>query len=315
MSSVYLCGFMGCGKSRIGRMLSATTGMPLVDLDAVIVEKEGMSIPDIFAQYGEPHFRSLEAKYIRELSDNYVVATGGGALINDSTAEYAKKSGLTVYINTSFEVCYNRIKNDKNRPLVVKNTKEQLEQLYNTRAPIYRRNSMCMVNGDTKDYIICGEIAKLLAYYEKHGTIGSTAKANDFSDIKLIGKTQHLRLLDILESRTSVIEYVMICGENAEDSLLNIAGPFLIRKEKTSSWLGTVSGDPKPVKYIFRADKAIFDHLRSCEAFFINNGDDIIHTDFGINDIAFRDDKGEALFFTTTHEGTATISTAIKDKI
>ena len=171
MSSVYLCGFMGCGKSRIGRMLSASTGMPLVDLDAVIVENEGMSIPDIFAQYGEPHFRSLEAKYIRELSDNYIVATGGGALINDSTAEFARSSGLTVYINTSFEVCYNRIKNDKNRPLVVNNTKEQLEQLYNTRAPIYRRNSMCMVNGDTRDYIICNEIAKLLAYYDVHGTI------------------------------------------------------------------------------------------------------------------------------------------------
>ncbi len=171
MSSVYLCGFMGCGKSHIGRMLAAVTGRQFVDLDRVIVEREGMSIPDIFAQYGEPHFRTLEAKYIRELSDGYIVATGGGALINDSTAEFAKQSGLSVYINTSFHNCYQRIKNDTNRPLVVNNTKEQLEELYNTRAVIYKRNSMCMVNGNTKDFIIRGEIKKLLEYYEEHGTI------------------------------------------------------------------------------------------------------------------------------------------------
>ncbi len=171
MNSIYLCGFMGCGKSHIGRMLARMTGRTLVDLDAVIVEREGMSIPDIFAQYGEPHFRELEAKYIRELSDGYIVATGGGALINDSTAEFARKSGLSVYINTSFQNCYMRIKNDKNRPLVVNNTKEQLEELYNKRSEIYKRNSMCMVNGNARDIIICTEIIKLAKYFEEHGTI------------------------------------------------------------------------------------------------------------------------------------------------
>lgn len=171
MSSIYLCGFMGCGKSHIGRMLARSMGRTLVDLDRVIVEREGMSIPDIFAQYGEPHFRGLEAKYIRELSDGYIVATGGGALINDSTAEFARQSGLSVYINTSFESCYARIKNDANRPLAVKSTKEQLRELYDARAEIYRRNSMCMVNGNTTDSIICKEIEKLAKYYEEHGTI------------------------------------------------------------------------------------------------------------------------------------------------
>lgn len=171
MSSVYLCGFMGCGKSHIGRMLARITDKKLVDLDAVIVEREGMSIPDIFAQFGEPHFRELEAKYIRELSDGYIVATGGGALINDSTAEFARQSGLSVYINTSFENCYMRIKDDTNRPLVVKNTKEQLEELYNKRSEIYKRNSMCMVNGNARDTVICSEIIKLVKYYEEHGTI------------------------------------------------------------------------------------------------------------------------------------------------
>lgn len=170
-ASVYLCGFMGCGKSHIGRMLSAQLERELVDLDRVIVDREGMSIPDIFAQFGEPHFRGLEAKYIRELSGGYIVATGGGALINDETAEFARQSGLSVYINASFETCYERIKNDINRPLVVNNTPEQLRQLYDARSEIYRRNSMAMVNGDARDTIICGEIAKLVDYFEKNGHI------------------------------------------------------------------------------------------------------------------------------------------------
>ncbi len=171
MSSVYLCGFMGCGKSHIGRMTARATGRSFVDLDRIIVEREGMAIPEIFEKYGEPHFRALEAQYIRELSDGYVIATGGGALINDSTAEYARQSGLTVYINTAFELCYQRIKNDKNRPLAVKNTKEQLMELYSARDKIYRRNSMCMVNGSTRDFIIRDEIIKLMNYFEKNGKI------------------------------------------------------------------------------------------------------------------------------------------------
>jgi shikimate kinase len=97
MSSIYLCGFMGCGKSHIGRMLARFTDRKLVDLDAVIVEREGMSIPDIFAQYGEPHFRELEAKYIRELSDGYIVATGGGALINDSGVTLDKAGSFQLF--------------------------------------------------------------------------------------------------------------------------------------------------------------------------------------------------------------------------
>lgn len=171
MSTVYLCGFMGCGKSHVGRQLAAALKREFIDLDRYIVNAEHMTIPLIFEKYGEPHFRGLEAKYIRELSDNKVVATGGGALINDETAEYARQSGLSVYINTSFDVCYERIKGDANRPLAVNSTRSQLNELYNTRAVIYRRNSMCMVNGCAADSVIVEEIMKLTRYFEEHGRI------------------------------------------------------------------------------------------------------------------------------------------------
>lgn len=165
-TSVYLCGFMGCGKSHIGRMLAAQMGRELIDLDKYIVAMEKLSIPEIFDKFGEPHFRRLEAKYIRELSGGKIVATGGGALINDETARFARESGVSVYINTSFEICYRRIKGDANRPLVVNNTPEQLEELYNKRAEIYRKNATYMVNGNTRDTIIAEEIKKLVNFVE-----------------------------------------------------------------------------------------------------------------------------------------------------
>lgn len=168
MSSVYLCGFMGCGKSHVGRQLAAALKRDFVDLDRYIVNAERMSIPEIFEKFGEPHFRALEAKYIRELANDNIVATGGGALINDETAEYARKSGISVYINTSFEICYNRIKSDTNRPLVMQNTKEQLLELYEKRSAVYRRNSMYMVNGNAADSVIAEEIAKLVRYSENN---------------------------------------------------------------------------------------------------------------------------------------------------
>lgn len=167
--SVYLCGFMGCGKSHIGRMTAKRLEMKFIDLDRYIVNAEGLTIPEIFDKFGEPHFRALEAKYIRELAQGCVVATGGGALINDETARYARENGVSVYINTDFELCYQRINGDKNRPLVVKNTKEQLRELYETRSVIYKRNSTFMVNGNARDRIIADEVAKLVVYASKNG--------------------------------------------------------------------------------------------------------------------------------------------------
>ncbi len=169
--SLYLCGFMGCGKSHIGRMTAEKLERRYVDLDKYIVYKEKMTIPEIFRVYGERRFREMEKHYIKELSGGNVVATGGGALINDATAEYAKQSGIIIYINTAFEVCYPRIKNDKGRPLVVNNTEEELKKLYDYRAKIYRKNCTYMVNGNTLDRTIASEIVKLVRYRESKSEV------------------------------------------------------------------------------------------------------------------------------------------------
>ncbi len=138
---IYLCGFMGCGKSRVGRELARKCGMKFADLDNYIVEHEKMSIPEIFEKFGEPHFRELEAKYIAEMPDNSVVALGGGAMINDNTAKTARENGKVIFLDADFETCYGRIKDDKNRPLAYNNPKEKVKELYDFRRPIYTERS------------------------------------------------------------------------------------------------------------------------------------------------------------------------------
>ena len=145
---IYLCGFMGCGKSRIGRELAKKTGMRFADLDAYIVEHEKMPIPEIFERFGEPHFRELEAKYIREMPDNSVVALGGGAIINENTAKTAKQTGKVVFLDADFETCYGRIKNDSNRPLAYNNPKEKVRELFDTRRPIYTERADIITDAD-----------------------------------------------------------------------------------------------------------------------------------------------------------------------
>ena len=155
MKTVYLCGFMGCGKSFLGKRLAKKLNVPFTDLDDYIVKKEGRSIPEIFAADGEPYFRKVEAQCIRELSGGGVVATGGGALLNPETAAFANETGDTVFLDVSFSACYGRIKNDTNRPLVVNNTREQLNELYNKRRVIYRKHARYTVKagGDAQPII------------------------------------------------------------------------------------------------------------------------------------------------------------------
>ncbi len=146
--TIFLCGFMGCGKTTVGEILAKKLGLPLIDTDAYIVEQAGKSIPDIFAQDGEPHFRKLEAEAVRTLcTRNAVISCGGGAMLNPDSAAYARKSGAVVLLDESFDTCYGRIQGDTNRPIVQRSTKEELHQLFDQRAGVYRAHASHAVPG------------------------------------------------------------------------------------------------------------------------------------------------------------------------
>lgn len=159
--TIYLCGFMGCGKSTVGALLAQKSGLKFTDLDDYIEEKEQMSIPEIFAQKGEGYFREREAQAVKELSaENTVVACGGGTIINDNSARIARENGTVFFLDIPFDVCYDRIKDDTHRPLVANNTKEQLFEIFSKRHDIYQKNSSVTVNADSTPVLICEEILK-----------------------------------------------------------------------------------------------------------------------------------------------------------
>lgn len=162
--TIFLCGFMGCGKSTVGQILAKKSGCGFCDTDELIVKNEGMTIPEIFSQKGEPYFRTVEAETVKSLcGKNTVVACGGGAMQNSDTAEAVKNNGgVIVYLNVPFEVCYDRIKDDTNRPIVVNNTKEQLEEIYNNRRDIYMKNSTIMVEAVGSPTEIAGSIIDII---------------------------------------------------------------------------------------------------------------------------------------------------------
>ncbi|WP_332646723.1 shikimate kinase [Lysinibacillus sp. 54212] len=139
MRKIYLVGFMGCGKSAIGRRLSYFLKMPYYDMDREIVRQQGMSIPEIFDKYGEARFREIETEFLTTFRNEIcIIATGGGVAMNEENRKIMRRTGLVFFLDASFEDIYTRIKNDLNRPIVQRSTKEELNELYQYRKKYYR---------------------------------------------------------------------------------------------------------------------------------------------------------------------------------
>jgi len=169
--SVVLVGMMGVGKSSIGRRLAARLAMPFVDADSEIEKAAGMSIPDIFARHGEPDFRSGEARVIARLLDAgpQVLATGGGAFMNEGTREAIKAKGVSIWLAAEFDVLIRRIAKRKNdRPMLqTADPAETLRQLLKLREPIYALADLTVHSRETPHDSLVGEIVAALAGHLK----------------------------------------------------------------------------------------------------------------------------------------------------
>ena len=142
MKNLFLCGFMGCGKTSLGNAVSRKLGCPLIDLDQYIVKQAGMSVPQIFDTFGEAGFRERETLALKELSqcNGVIIATGGGALVSPVNAKICRDNGIVVYIDVDFDTCYQRLQGDSNRPLAAK-PQEELRQLYQARKSASQKTS------------------------------------------------------------------------------------------------------------------------------------------------------------------------------
>ena len=151
MKKIYLVGFMGCGKSALGRRLSYFLKMPYYDMDREIVRQQGMSIPEIFERYGEEYFRELETAFLRNFrNEACIIATGGGVSIREENRRLMRRSGLVFFLDATFEDIYMRIRHDKNRPIVQRATKDELHALYLNRRKFYREAAHIVVQTESR---------------------------------------------------------------------------------------------------------------------------------------------------------------------
>ena len=144
--SIVLCGFMGCGKSSVGKIIADVTHRNFIDTDLLCEQREGMSIPQMFERVGEIGFRDAEHKACRAAAQmkNAVISTGGGALTFSRNAEVFESSTI-VFIDVPFDEVCRRIGKDDNRPLFKDIGKAKA--LYEARLPLYRQAAHVTVDG------------------------------------------------------------------------------------------------------------------------------------------------------------------------
>jgi len=137
LDKIYLVGFMAAGKTTVARALAARLGWRAEDVDELIEARARLTVADIFARYGEPHFRALEREIVRLLLPlrHAIVATGGGTFMDPDTRAVMKLDGTTVWLDVPLEILLARVPADGRRPLAA--DRQQMERLYAMRQAAY----------------------------------------------------------------------------------------------------------------------------------------------------------------------------------
>jgi len=139
-NNIVLIGFMGSGKTSIGRLVAQRLGFQFVDTDAIVVERVGMQVAEIFAKHGEPWFREQESAALRSLGilQRAVVSTGGGIVLHPRNRELLRELGFVVWLTASEEVIFERVSRNKKRPLLqTADPRTTVHELLERRRPLY----------------------------------------------------------------------------------------------------------------------------------------------------------------------------------
>ncbi|MEG1027086.1 MAG: shikimate kinase, partial [Oscillospiraceae bacterium] len=140
------------------------SGKKFIDLDFYIVKKVNLSISEIFKQYGQDKFRIIESQCLKEISDleNCIVSLGGGTVTSAENVQVVKGSGKLVYLYLTFNRCYERIKNNPKRPIVMQTSKDKLYNLYLERHEIYKANADCTFETFRSPIVCAKQILRIL---------------------------------------------------------------------------------------------------------------------------------------------------------
>ena len=169
--NIVLIGFMGAGKTSISEYLKTLFAMDVIEMDQIIAEREGMSIPDIFEVHGEQYFRDLETNLLIEMQSrkNVVISCGGGTPLRECNVVEMKKNGRVVLLTASPETIFDRVKDSHDRPVIENNKNVPfIADLMEKRRTKYEAAADIVINTDGKSLIeVCEELVqKLLAMDE-----------------------------------------------------------------------------------------------------------------------------------------------------
>lgn len=151
--NIVLIGYRGTGKSVVGELLAIRLGMPCIGMDAKIVEKAGMSIPEIVKKYGWPKFRDLESEVARELADldNIIIDTGGGIIERSENIKTLQTNACIFWLKASVDAIVSRIQEDTQRPSLTtgKTFTEEVAEVLEQRIPKYKIAAHYEIETDT----------------------------------------------------------------------------------------------------------------------------------------------------------------------
>jgi shikimate kinase len=164
--NLVLVGLMGAGKSAVGKLVATALNIPFIDSDHEIERVSRMTVPELFAAYGEPEFRKLESRVIKRLlrTGPRVLSTGGGAFMNPDTRASIRDNGLSLWLDADLDTLWDRVSKRDNRPLLkTENPKKTLEDLMFARYPIYAEAHLKVKSRDVKKDHMAAEVIAAVA--------------------------------------------------------------------------------------------------------------------------------------------------------
>jgi len=161
MKNIVLTGFMGAGKTAVGRELSRILGWKIIDVDDEIVKARSMTINEIFSKLGEPAFRDMETEMIRKVSQNrnVIISTGGGAVLRQENMDMLREHGVIVCLWASPETVLRRTGGNKERPLLqAEDPLKRIQELLEFRKPFYEKADSMIETDEKSPFHIAKEI-------------------------------------------------------------------------------------------------------------------------------------------------------------
>lgn len=161
MKNIVLTGFMGVGKTEVGRELFRILGWKIIDVDDEIVKARNMTINEIFSKFGEPAFRDMETEMIRKVSQNsnVIISTGGGAVLRQENLDILREHGVIICLWASPETVLRRTRGNNERPLLqVEDPLKRIKELLEFRKPFYEKADIMIETDEKTPFHIAKEI-------------------------------------------------------------------------------------------------------------------------------------------------------------